>query len=411
MTAVHIPDDTLDIELDIEGLKFSRNSVREIKEDRSWFSRKVHSSPGPLVSDFVTHGPNFAYSTYGIHIGQDDRLTFFGDHDRIIVGHFIECREDSPDFGLELSYTFAPSEYRRLIIPRGVAHTFDDLAGIVTRDEPVWYASENNPHWNVNNDLISILRTSRTDVPKVSVCQYRFSDDLHNFMTRLSQAVLDKPKAYSTRFKLNIGGDEKYVMFQEKTWDNEGRALEPLLRAGTGSPVDVRPSKYAITGKASWTLVPNTASGVADVLLMDANADAPANLMFIHRRTRKTYTFLTEEGRALRIDTLDLRPASAAFGSRHSFETTCDPRVSYVIEPGIAYRFAIDRGIYVRSENEVFVAADEPREDLPAFGRDLEVVDADNFSKSQPELPTMKCPDRIVRQMARFETEPDFVEA
>ncbi|GAA4660854.1 dTDP-4-dehydrorhamnose 3,5-epimerase family protein [Bartonella pachyuromydis] len=95
------------------------------------------SSEGPLISDFVTHESSFNYSTYGIHIGQDDRLTFMGDNGKYIHGHFVDCREGSPTLHHHVAIAFAPSVYRRLIVPRGVAHTFDNIERIVTRDEPI----------------------------------------------------------------------------------------------------------------------------------------------------------------------------------------------------------------------------------------------------------------------------------
>jgi dTDP-4-dehydrorhamnose 3,5-epimerase-like enzyme len=305
---------------------------------------------------------------------------------------------------LAVSYTFHASARRRLVIPRGVAHTFDGLAGIVTRDEPVWYSGENNPHWNVNNDLISILRTA-TDFPTVPTNEYKLSEDLHIYMTRLSQAVLDSPRAYSTRFQLTIDGEEKYVMFQETTWDQDGRALQPLVEATQGPGVSAQRSKYAITGKASWTLVPNTGSGVADILLLKARdpSPLPSDELFVHRRTRKWYTFLTEEGSQIAIDAIDLRPDSETFMSQWRVETECDPRVSLVIEPGVAYSFSASKDVWVRSENEVFVGEDEPRSDIPSFAQDLELIVRQSIADSQPPLPGLRCPDRVVRQMAHFE--------
>lgn len=402
-TMMHISNEEHQKNLAIDGLCFERNTIAASQPNHSRFSHKIISSPGPLVSDFVTHGPDFEYTTYGIHIGQEDRLTFFGHHERHIIGHFIDCRSESPTRHVRVSYSFAPSMYRRLIIPRGVAHTFDGLAGIVTRDEPIWYASEDNPHWNVNNDLISILRSSSDTVPTVDVCKYRFSDDMHNFMTRLSQSVLEKPRAYSTRFKLRIGGVEQYVMFQETRWDNEGRALKPLLDVGGSTPIKIHPSKYAITGKASWTLVPNTLSGVADVLLMHSAQTLENIQMQVHRRTRRWYTFLTQEGSTLEAETLDLRPSSPTFGISQSFSTFCDPRITFIVDPGIAYRFAARDDIFVRAENEVFVSEHEPRDDIPMFGNDVEVIDPRNFSREQPELPSLQCSERVVRSMAKYE--------
>lgn len=404
MCPAFVPPDKLSETLSISGLEFCENLVTSIAGAQSWFSLKVCSSPGPLVSDFVTHGPEFEYSTLGIHVGQDDRLTFFGPSDAMITGHFVDCRAETATPHLAVSYTFNASARRRLVIPRGVAHTFDGLAGIVTRDEPVWYSGEGNPHWNVNNDLISILRTA-SDFPTVPTNEFKLSEELHAYMTRLSQAVLDSPRAYSTRFNLMIGGEEKYVMFQETGWDQDGRALQPLIDDAQGPGISARRSKYAITGKASWTLVPNTGSGVADVLLLKARAPltGSSDELLVHRRTRKWYTFLTEEGSEIAIDAIDLRPDSPTFMARWHAVTICDPRVSFVIEPGVAYGFSAGRDLWVRSENEVFVAEDEPRSDLPSFAQDLEVIIPKGITASQPSLPRLRCPDRVVRQMAHFE--------
>jgi len=226
MMAVREPDtiasDVLDAELGIEGLRFEPNVARPLSSERGWFDMKVNSSPGPLVSDFVTHGPHFEYSTLGIHVGQDDRLTFFEEPGRWIEGYFVDCREGSATLHRRIVRRFEASPLRRLVIPRGVAHTFDGLSGVTTRDEPVWYSGENNPHWNINNDLISVLRTAET-FPVVQVNDFRLPEALHVYMTQLSQAVLDEPKPYSTRFKLRIGDREQYVMFQENSWEDDER--------------------------------------------------------------------------------------------------------------------------------------------------------------------------------------------
>lgn len=402
---IEIARDALDAELGIAGLYFAPNALAPLAVHPGWFDLKVMSSPGPLVSDFVTHGPEFAYSTSGIHIGQDDRLTFFGAPDRVIDGHFIDCRAGSPTLHKRVHARFHASPARRLVIERGIAHTFDGLAGIVTRDEPLWYSAEHNPHWNVNNDLVSVLRDAEAP-PVVEVNPHRLPDSLHEYMTRLSQAVLGEPKAYSTRFKLRIGGTEQYVMFQEHAWDQEGRDLAPLLAAVAAVPgVTAHRSRYAITGKASWTLVPNTDSGVADVLHLPAQRPG-AVALFVHRRTRKWYSLLTGEGTAVQLDTIDLRPGSASYGRAASATLTCDPRISYTIEPGIAYRFAAATDLFCRVEHEIFVAEDEPRADLPAFGQDLALVDPADLPAAQPALPTLPCPARVVRQMARYEVEP-----
>lgn len=400
---ISIPLESNDIDFAIAGLYFQPNDVQILDEASNWFSTKIFSSPGPLISDFVTHGPDFEYSTYGIHVGQDDRLTFLGQRDKEIHGYFIDCRAGSSTLHKKVACSFAPSPSRKLVIPRGVAHTFDGLAGIVTRDEPVWYSHENNPHWNVNNDLISILRSS-TEFPVVSVNPHKLPDNLHVYLSRLSQSVLDEPKPYSTRFKLLIGGKEQYVMFQESTWEDEASSTLPLLNRVQESGVKAVRSKYAITGKASWTLVPSTGSGVADILKLNAQEiGVPEAPLFLHHRTRKRYTFMTCEGKPLSLAVVDLRPGSESFGERKEIQTVCDPRVTYLIEPGVAYSFAVGEDTFVRSENEVFVSANEPREDLLPFGRDMAVIQPSGSLPEQPPLPDLRCPDSVVRTMARAE--------
>lgn len=400
---VSIPPELTDFDLPIAGLCFQSNDVQSLNESSNWFSTKIFSSLGPLISDFVTHGADFEYSTYGIHVGQDDRLTFLGDSDREILGYFVDCRENSPTLHKSVACSFSPSASRKLVIPRGVAHTFDGLAEIVTRDEPVWYSHENNPHWNVNNDLISILRSS-TDFPVVTINPHKLPDSLHVYLSRLSQSVLEEPKPYSTRFNLLIGGQEQYVMFQESAWEDEEKKTLPLLNKVQEPGLRAVRSKYAITGKASWTLVPNTGSGVADILTLEAqHIELNPAPLFLHHRTRKWYTFLTCEGAPLSLVVVDLRSDSESFGERREIQTVCDPRVTYVIEPGVAYSFAVRKNTFVRSENEVYVSEIEPREDLMPFGRDMVVIQPSGSLPEQPPLPELRCPDSVVRTMARVE--------
>jgi len=401
--AFSIGDDELDAELTLFGLRFEPNAVHAVAGPDGWFTTKLSSSEGPLVSDFVTHEASFTYRTYGIHIGQDDRLTFMGAGAGPIVGHFVDCRAGSPTQHQRLSVSYAPSLARRLVVPMGVAHTFDGLGGIVTRDEPVWYADEGNVDWNINNDLVSVLRdVEPADFPLVRPNRYRLSDQLHQFQSRLSQSLLETPTSYSARFLLTIGGEDRYVMFQPRSWTDDAETVARLLDLPAVPGLEVHRSRYAITGPSSWTLVPSTGSCVADVLVLPGRS-APTADRFLHRRTRKWYTFLDQEGCPVRIDLTDRRPGSPTYGCRHTVETTADPRVAYAIDPGVAYAITAERDVLVRCEHEVYVATDEPRADLPPFGADLLVLADDGAPPTDPPLPTLRCPDDVVRTMARVE--------
>jgi dTDP-4-dehydrorhamnose 3,5-epimerase-like enzyme len=397
-----IEDQVCDARFGIDGLQFEPNVVQDIVGPSGWFTKKLMSSEGPLISDFVTHEATFRYSTYGIHIGQDDRLTFMGENGSRINGYFVDCREGSPTLHKLVALDFAPGLHRRLVIPRGVAHTFDHLEHIVTRDEPVWYSDENNPAWNIDNDLVSINRhTEPSAFPVVRANKYRLPDEAHQFLSRLSQTLLESPKSYLARFPVKIGGAEQFVMFEPKSWADDERELQALLDVPTIAGVEVRRNRYALTGPKSWTLVPNTAACVADILLLPATV-GESTPYHCHARTRKRYTFLNRQGVTIEFDFVDRRGDSSTFGTRSRLRTTCDPRISIAIDHGIAYSVRCREDVLVRCEHEVFVDKNEPRNDIPMFNQDLMSVPAVELG-SGLLLPKLRCPDAVVYRMAKLE--------
>lgn len=399
-----VDDLVCDQSFDIEGLQFEPNFIQEINGDNGWFTTKLMSSEGPLISDFVTHEEQFQYSTYGIHIGQDDRLTFMGENGKRIHGYFVDCRKNSPTLHNMVAIDFAPNLHRRLIIPRGVAHTFDHLEHIVTRDEPVWHADENNPAWNVDNDLVAVFRnTELSEFPIIRVNKHRLPDEAHLFMSRLSQSLLlESSKSYLSRFPVKIGGTEQFIMLESKSWVDDEREIKELIDVPIIPGVNVQRNRYALTGSKSWTLVPNTASCVADVLLLPATKGPGEITQKYHARTKKWYTFLNHQGVALELDFVDLRSDSPTFGMRYNLRTICDPRISIAIEHGIGYSIRCSKSILVRCEHEVFVDQNEPRTDIPMFNQDILPVSIDDIGDGLL-LPKLRCPDAVVYKMAKLE--------
>jgi hypothetical protein len=388
----------------IDGLQFESNRTVTLDRSHGWFARKVPSSDGPLISDFVTHEREFRYGTYGIHVGQDDRLTFMGSGLPPIIGHFVDCREGSPTCGAAVSVEFAPSTERRLIIPRGVAHTFDNLACIVTRDEPVWYADTNNPSWNVDNDLISFSRDTPLDrAPRVRGNRLLLTDKAHCFMSRMSQTLLANPVAYLNRFEVELAGAKRYIAVEPKSWVDDERELQPTLeRRISIAGVGFRKNRYALTGRRSWTVVPNTDSCVADVLVLEPSA--PSDRYFCHARTQKIYTVLSAEGTEVELSLFDARARSATNGLHEHVRFAADPRVHIVIPNGVAYRIRAQVELLVRCEHVVFADAAEPRHDIPMFNADLIArSEAELAAGWRVDVPALQCPGSIVYQMARVE--------
>lgn len=108
--------------------------------------------PRPLY--FVDHGSaHYAHDAYGIHLGQEDHLTFVGPQQQTIELKLADVRKGSPTFGNETVIRFRPSALRYLKIPNGVAHAFDGLENVITFNRPNTFLPENG-EMETGNDVI-----------------------------------------------------------------------------------------------------------------------------------------------------------------------------------------------------------------------------------------------------------------
>jgi dTDP-4-dehydrorhamnose 3,5-epimerase len=202
------------IETIIDDLRMEENLYTQTLAD-SYLT--VVASEGPGMSDVVTHDASFTYATYGVHIGQTDRLTFFGDMSRTITGHFVDCRAGSPTLHQHVKMTFRPDPRRRLHIGRGIAHTFDGLEDIVTRDEPEWFLATGNPDYRIANDVINVDRLwDLADFPAVRVNDYPIPRAAYEFMLKVQHTTLREVRRYPTRFPMIIDGERRYVVLYPK---------------------------------------------------------------------------------------------------------------------------------------------------------------------------------------------------
>ena len=274
----------------IPGVRFLPTNCASLNRDSGYGAAYViRPSEGPGITDFVTHQPDFAYGTYGIHVGQDDRLTFFG-AGQSIVAFLIDCRRESPTRGSEVAVSSRASRDRVLIIPAGVAHTFDGLAGVVTRDEPVWYADA-NPDWDPDNDLISFPRDSVT-APMVQVNKQRLPTAAHLLVSKMSQVANGaNHAAYSARYRVNLGGEMKYVKVTPN-WSGL-----PSLAGLEDFPVTADLVNYSLTGPKSYTIVPSTDSCTSDVI--ELAGDGTEQAAFVsHQLSERTLTWIGGTGEA-----------------------------------------------------------------------------------------------------------------
>jgi hypothetical protein len=201
------------------------------------------------------------------------------------------------------------------------------------------------------------------------------------------------------RYKLQIGGQERYVMFEPTDWAIDDAEVAQLASIHVPDGVNVRRARYAATGGRSWTIVPSTEGCVADILLLRRGDVGPEH--FYHLRTQKIYTFLTE-GVTVTMSVVDCRSDAPQVAKHSLVKFKTDPRLTFSIDLGVAYRFSADEEVLVRCEHNVFVDPHEPRQDLPPFGSDLLVHELGESITKVP-LPSLKCPGAIVYQMAKYE--------
>lgn len=154
------------------------NKIQDLKIEKNWRVVNGEDSfviPYPTTHPFnlVFHGHSrFEYGHYGIHLGQEDRLTFLGHPGQVIKCYFIDCRSNSPTKGNRAVYDMNAGSEFRLCIPPGVAHAFEGLENIHTINEYKLYLPEpdkwlsGETHWNLENDVINLpLDIADSDLP------------------------------------------------------------------------------------------------------------------------------------------------------------------------------------------------------------------------------------------------------
>lgn len=377
---VRVPDDVTALDFSLPGARLETTNVTD-GDTATGVVRVTRVSNGPGITDYVTHEKEFTYSTYGIHVGQDDRLTFFGEGQRISV-HLIDCREDSPQLGEEITIEMAVSPYRVLIIPKGVAHTLDGLSGVVTRDEPVWYADQ-NPDWEPDNDLVSFPRTD-DKAPVVQTNRHELPVSAHLLLSRMSQRTNAQVRgAYASRFRVSIAGATTYA------------TIRPTWRASETEPeadAMVYRNNFVLTGPASFTVVPSTDSCTSDVL--EVRLDGHDGRFVRHAFSRRRLTWLA--------GSTDARIEIVNTDGDLSVIELGDPTIGGLIPPGTWYRMTGSGRLWLRSEMELLDLS--PWAPEHRLGRDASTADPSDVGPSRPEQESDRyLPGSTLHALARME--------
>jgi len=104
---------------------------------------------------FIDHGETgYSHDAYGIHLGQEDRLTFVGPKDRTVTIRLIDTRADSPTYGADTSFTFSPDPEHYLLLPPGVGHAFEHIEKVYTINRPRTLLPADGREYRPGNDVI-----------------------------------------------------------------------------------------------------------------------------------------------------------------------------------------------------------------------------------------------------------------
>ncbi|MFF8556374.1 hypothetical protein ACF058_26515 [Streptomyces sp. NPDC015501] len=376
-----VPDDVNDLDFPLPGVRLESTNVTE-GDGTNGVARITRITTGPGITDYVTHEQEFTYSTYGIHVGQDDRLTFFGEGQNISV-HLIDCRNDVDRPGAEITIELTVSPYRVLIIPKGVAHTLDGLGGVVTRDEPVWYADA-NPHWEPDNDLISFPRTSDT-APVVQTNRHRLPVSAHLLMSRMAQRTNAlSHNAYAARYRVSIAGESTYAMVRP-----DWRVAE-VKQDAHGL---ISENNFVLTGPESFTVVPSTDTCTSDA--WEVRLNGTPERFVRHEYSRRRLTWLA--------GSTDARIEIVHADGEHSVIDLGDPTIGVTVPPGTWYRLTGHGRIWLRAEMELL---DRPWGPEHRLGSDVTTATQAELGPSRPTQDSDRyLPGPAFHALARMEAQ------
>ena len=326
----------------------------------------------------VFHGRSkFSYGHYGVHLGQEDRLTFLGAPDRTITAHFMDLRAGSPTGGARLTAHFAPSSEFELRIPPGVAHDFDGLEEIDTvnnyavflPDPAQWAAGEQE--WDMDADIVNVPRAraegeaegeaEEARAPRFRPNALPASDVFYRLLAerqREGMAHLAHSHAYTVDAR-DASGSLRQLKISERASGGVEARVEPI------PPIE----------GLHWQQLPYVESGPASGIrplyegrpyyLVDHGTAHYAHDAFgIHLGQDDHLTFLGREDATVQVHFVDCRHGSDTLHAEIALEFSPAAHRTLVIPRGVAHRFTGLENVFTLNQGVAYL--DENGEYEPA---------------------------------------------
>lgn len=346
-------------------------------------------------TNLVYHGDaKFDYGHYGIHLGQEDRLTFLGPSSQTISASFIDCRSESPTRGKRDTMSFAPSSARTLCVPPGVAHSFDGLGGIHTindydlflPDPEKWLSGESD--WNPGADVINVpLDIAAGSEPSFVANSHRAADLFYALIAARQRTALD----------IEATGEQEqydYPVTEDFSFRDGTTARLSLRRMRAQRLHDPSRAQAAfLVHGCRWEPMPWLSSGPNSgfvplfeqrpFYVVDHGEVSYSHDAFgIHLGQEDHLVFLGPSDQRVQVELVDCRAGSSTLHHRENLAFVPSPHWQLVIPPGVAHRFSGLERVFTVNKPKIYFA--EGREYLP--GND--VIDWSIRRKDFPELVT-----------------------
>ena len=198
----------------IRGVEWRKNKLVETGPESGII-------PFPKQRPFyvVDHGRSiYEHDAFGVHLGQEDNLTFFGPKNSKVKITLKDCRESSVSSQTEETFQFKPEPGMTLTIPQGVAHAFVFEVGIFTINQPKVFLREDGKDYDMSTDVIDIPIDAK-EFPKIRPYSKTTSKKFYEQFAKKQYDFLHSNEKISTPVVLlakDDDGNDVRVAFREK---------------------------------------------------------------------------------------------------------------------------------------------------------------------------------------------------
>ncbi len=145
----------------------------------------------------IDHGQrHYSHDAFGVHLGGDDHLIFVGPTYRSARCELVDFRRGSPTLHKAVTFEFSADPKRTLVIPRGVAHRFENLEGIFTINQPLTFLPVQGDY-EPGHDVIDWPIHERP-FPVLDIQSQPATDEYYEALAAKQRMMLSSPSKHST---------------------------------------------------------------------------------------------------------------------------------------------------------------------------------------------------------------------